>query len=107
MGGKLRVTGGYDGCTRSEVMVECAFNLKNDISIGWACPMKINDKFLLLTRFLSIIQTDGAKLDLKRDGAKLETSKREDEITPSFPLGLRSCPAWQRVLIIWCLKKKM
>ena len=71
---------------RSEVMLKHAFNLENDIGIGWAWPIIINDQVLLLTRFLSIMETDGAKL---------ETSNRQEVRTPSSPLGLRNCPAWQ------------
>ena len=88
VGGKIRVTGGLDeqSSIRSEVMVKQTFNLENDIGIGWAWPIIINDQVLLLTRFLSIMETAGWKL---------ETFNSQDDITPPSPLGLRNCPAWQ------------
>ena len=88
MGGKIRVTGGLDekGSARSEVMVKHAINLENYIGIGWAWPIIINDQVLLLTRFLSIMETAGSKL---------ETFTKQEYRTPPSPLVLRNCPAWQ------------
>ena len=88
VGGKIRVTGGFSeqGSYRSEVMVKHAFNLENDIGIGWVWPIIINDQVLLLIRFLSMMETAGSKL---------ETFTRQEDFTPSSPLGLRNCPAWQ------------
>ena len=82
------MTGGFDEqvSTRSEVMVKHAFNLENDIGIGWAWPIIINDQVLLLTRFVSIME---------KAGSKLEAFTKQDERTPSSPLGLRNCPACQ------------
>ena len=63
VGGKIRVTGGFSGqgSIRSEVMLKHALNLENDIGIGWVWPIIINDQVLLLTRFLSIMETAGSK----------------------------------------------
>ena len=53
-GGKLRVTGGFDGAYRyrSEVLVK--INLENDTSIAWACPIIVNAQVLLMVRCLNI-----------------------------------------------------
>ena len=85
------MVGGFDeqGSVRSEVMVKHAFNLENYIGIGWAWPIIINDQVLLLTRFLGFILT------LQMSGKRLETFTRQEERTPSSPLGLRNCPACQ------------
>ena len=57
------MTGGFSGqgSIRSEVMLKHALNLENDIGIGWVWPIIINDQVLLLTRFLSIMETAGSK----------------------------------------------
>ena len=53
VGGKLRVTGGFNGVSaRSEVMVE--LNLENNTGIAWACPIIVNAQVLLLVRCLNI-----------------------------------------------------
>ena len=85
----LILPGWGEGSARSEVMVKHAFNLENDIGIGWAWPIIINDQVLLLTRFLGFILT------LQMSGKRLETFNMQEYRTPSSPLVLRSCLAWQ------------